>query len=1436
MSPKGLRRLGLASAASALCLALPVIKALGQTNSLCAVVKLEIKQQATLEREGFDAHLVIENNVIDQPLTSLKVQIYFKDAEGNPADQSFFVKVATLTGTNAVDGTGVVQSSGTADIHWLIIPAAGAGGNNPAGHRYGVSALITSVSNGAPQSVKTFDAYITVHPQPLIKLEYALPYEVFGDEPMTEGSIEPVEPFPLAARVTNIGYGAANNFQIESAQPKIVENKQGLLVDFKLIGTQVGGKTIPDTLLIPFGDIQPGAVSQASWLMTATLSGRFISFTSTFSHAAELGGQLTSLMQSVTTYTLLRDVLVDLPGRDQVPDYLVNTSMDREAMQDLLNSGSQPPAELILESDQAQPLPVTEVPGSLSGGIGGTSAALTYTMTGAVGSNIWVHSYAPWPYGKNVVLAYAKRGDGKLLNTKNVWISKHFRKSDLSTIYWINILDLTGSTNTYTLQFDPAGLDLPPGAVTDLAAATYPSGGSLALSWSSPGEDGYTGQLFGGHVFIDAQLSSAAAFSPANSQVRFATSAAAGGSQTYLASGFIGNATYYAAIFIQDTGGGMSGLSNLATAYTLPNPPLNLAISSVSAFSIAANWQVGNNSLPVTYSLGISTAMGGAIVAASPPQDSFNRSYTFTGLLPGTTYFIYGSAKNPDSSVTSPFSFMGSTQTLPGPRDALPPRTALAVNSPSATGADNVLIVGRVSTFTLTSLDDALAVGDGTGMGTAFQVLAVDGMVRPTFTNPSPAPGQVFASTFSLASEADGLYVLAYHGEDSLGNREDVHLATVAVDNTPPAAVLTSPSSACQGLCGVVKGRLDVRGSAADEHLAYWSLEVSSGADYALISSGTAASSGTLAVWDTVGLTGWQTLRLTAVDAVLNVAVATASVFLGEPSATLILGDNTVFNKPAGVAVGMDGKIYAADANNDRVAVFSATGTFLASFTGFKKPKAVAVDASGSIFVADTNGSSLVKLSTSGQILMAVGRTKKKNEGFIPGSGSGEFNKPQGVALDEAGNIYVSDTNNHRVQKLGPDGSFKLAFQLPPAPAWSGDEDDGADSSGLGRPVGIALDAAGNIYTADQAGSRILKFDPAGLLLASFGVGITSSPLGVAVSSSGDCLFASDSGHDRILRFDASGELLLEFSLGFNKPAGLAFDAGQSLFVADRNNNRIVKIGAPAGQAAKVVSGGEKNKTVKGRITKQAGGRLDREDKAAVLIPAQALAEDLEITISSPVLRSELEEALKARKLGQASLVSVSTGVEYGPEGTVFNAPVTLVLPYDPVAVSAAGLREADLKVHYWNRDRQEWEVLTSIVDAGGRVVMAQTMHFSLYEVLGSGSGMGVAAAADEAFGYRDVYAFPNPARRSNPVIRTQVGLADSVDVNIYDIAGKLVGSGSLTGSQVLDDGNGKGPQYTYDYLWDTSNVGSGVYIYAVTARKAGYSPIRKQGKVGILK
>src|SRR5437879_3036365 len=100
------RRIGAAiGAMAALGLLIYGLRAAAQTQTVCAAVKLQISQEAAREREAFEASLTIDNARTDAPLTNFKVQITVKDEAGNPADGAFFIKISSLNGTGAVDGS-----------------------------------------------------------------------------------------------------------------------------------------------------------------------------------------------------------------------------------------------------------------------------------------------------------------------------------------------------------------------------------------------------------------------------------------------------------------------------------------------------------------------------------------------------------------------------------------------------------------------------------------------------------------------------------------------------------------------------------------------------------------------------------------------------------------------------------------------------------------------------------------------------------------------------------------------------------------------------------------------------------------------------------------------------------------------------------------------------------------------------------------------------------------------------------------------------------------------------------------------------------------------------------------------------------------------------------------------------------------------------------
>jgi hypothetical protein len=408
----------------------------------CAEVKVEIRQSMTLERQAFDAMMKINNGFEAIALSNVTIQVQFFDANKQPVTATtnpnntnalFFYRVDSLQNIQATSN-GTVAAKTTAELHWLIIPAQGAGGTNSAGQMYYVGATLQYRMRDQVQTVEVTPDYIMVRPMPKLTLDYFLPGPVYGDDPFTT-TVEELIPFPLGLRIRNSGAGPAYKLKIESAQPQIMENRLGLLVGFNILGCEVQGADASRSLLADFGTLAPNQAKVARWAMTASLMGRFTNFTASYTHANELGGELTSLIQAVRTHELIKDVRVDLPDRDRIGDFLARTAGSLK----------------VYESDNYD-TPVADLSAGAVLQSAGTTNGIATWLLDVAATNQTFYVKKSFTDGSRLDLVAAVRADGKALDPANVWLAKTRAAGTDPWSHWLQVFDAEGG-GRYTLTF-----------------------------------------------------------------------------------------------------------------------------------------------------------------------------------------------------------------------------------------------------------------------------------------------------------------------------------------------------------------------------------------------------------------------------------------------------------------------------------------------------------------------------------------------------------------------------------------------------------------------------------------------------------------------------------------------------------------------------------------------------------------------------------------------------------------------------------------------------------------------------------------------------------------------------------------------------------------------------------------------------------------------
>ncbi|MGI8785519.1 MAG: IPT/TIG domain-containing protein [Acidobacteriota bacterium] len=328
---------------------------------------------------------------------------------------------------------------------------------------------------------------------------------------------------------------------------------------------------------------------------------------------------------------------------------------------------------------------------------------------------------------------------------------------------------------------------------------------------------------------------------------------------------------------------------------------------------------------------------------------------------------------------------------------------------------------------------------------------------------------------------------------------------------------------------------------------------------------------------------------------------------------------------PQGIAIDAQGNLLIADTGSNRIRRVDAKTGIISTVAGrhssmfgsgfdgdgraatsalLNGPKGITVDAQGNLYIADTGNNRIRRVDSSGFITTIAGNGQGGYSGDGVPATATALNLPKRVTLDSSGNIYIADTDNHRVRKIN------AANQTISTIAGNGQEGLAGDNilatnSSLRFPHELAFDSAGNIFIAESGHHRIRKIDTSGVITTLAGTGERGSsgdggpasaatfefPQGIVLDAAGQIFFIADTDNHRIRRID-SGGIIGSFAGGasqnaflgddgpawraaLSKPYAIAVDSANRLFIADSENSRVRRVD-PASGLITTVAGTER--------------------------------------------------------------------------------------------------------------------------------------------------------------------------------------------------------------------------------------------------------------------
>ena len=413
-------------------------------KAVCARVTVKFTQRVAMTREAFDGTLTIFNGS-DTNMTQVQVNFVVKDAQGVDKSDLFQINTLSLDKIGSITN-GTINRENEATIKMRFIPERDAAPTEPVVYYFGGSFSYYDLTTGSTVSYDFVPVDITVNPSPNLEVDYFLQRYILGDDALTTNKVEPSEPATLAMRFSNIGYGAATGVTVESMQPEITENENGLAIDFQMIGSLQNGNDVALGLTnINLGDIAPSTSTTAEWLFTSSLLGRFTPLSTNIIHNDSYGNPDLSLITSLRAHQLIHLVTAYGSQADGRNDFLVNDVSDVDDYPDSLyySQGGRTAVSLVTEDTIDVQLSEQD-----------SVVHLTMTPT-AVG---WNYVRTEDPGDGQYEIVRCVRDDGQEIPLTNVWLTfvDLMQESDpvyVNRMHLVDTIALLGPDVGYNITF-----------------------------------------------------------------------------------------------------------------------------------------------------------------------------------------------------------------------------------------------------------------------------------------------------------------------------------------------------------------------------------------------------------------------------------------------------------------------------------------------------------------------------------------------------------------------------------------------------------------------------------------------------------------------------------------------------------------------------------------------------------------------------------------------------------------------------------------------------------------------------------------------------------------------------------------------------------------------------------------------------------------------